>query len=131
SKVNLLLLFILNMLFISCGSNSGKKTSEFSLELAGSKKEFQLGETLEVNLQNPKNHSIDSVRYYFSKQRIDHSAENLNLSLPLKDQLLGNQSIRGMVYYNGDTDTLQLPVKVYNNTAPVVYTYNIVATYPH
>lgn len=131
SKVNLLLLFILNLIFISCGSNSGKKISEFSLELAGTKKEFQLGETLEVNLKNPKNHSIDSVRYYFSDQRIDHSAENLSLSLPLQDQMLGNQSIKALVYYNGDTDTLQLPVKIYNNTAPVVYTYNIIATFPH
>src|SRR5690606_21886710 len=131
SKLNLLYLIILNVLFISCGSNSGKKTSDFSLELAGSKTEFQLGETLEVNLKNPKNHAVDSVRYYISDQRIDHSSANLNLSFPLKDQMLGNQRLSAMVYYNGDTDTLLLPVKIFNNTAPVVYTYNIVATYPH
>ena len=131
SKVNLLLLFILNILFVSCGSNSAKKISEFSLDLAGSKKEFQLGETLEVNLKNPRNHAIDSVRYYFSDQRIAHSTENFNLSLLLNDQMLGNQRISAFVYYNGDTDTLQLPVKIYNNAAPVVYTYNIIATFPH
>lgn len=130
-KVNLLLLFILNFLFISCGSNSGNKTSDFSLELSGSKKEFQLGETLEVILKNPKNHAIDSVQYYFSDHRIDQSAGNHNLSLPLKDQMLGNQRIGAMVYYNGETDTLQLPVKIFNNAAPVVYSYKIIATFPH
>ncbi len=131
SKVNLLALFILNLLFISCGSNSGKKTSEFSLEVSGAKKEFQLGETLEISLKNPNNRLVDSVRYYFEDQRLDHSADNLNLSLPLKDQKLGNQNIRAFVYYSGEMDTLNIPVKIFNDTAPVVYTYNIIATYPH
>ena len=131
SKLNLLLLIILNVFFISCGSNSGKKTSEFSLELSGSKKEFQLGETLELNLKNPNNREIDSVQYFFSDQRIDHSAENFSLNLPLKDQLLGNQRIAAFVFHNGFTDTIEIPVKIFSKTAPVVYTYNIIATYPH
>lgn len=130
-KVNLLLLFILNVLFLSCGSNSGKKTSEFSLEIAGSKKEFQLGETIEISLKNPNNRQIDSVRYFFEDKRLEPSADNLSLSLLLKEQKLGNQNIRAMVYYNGDKDTLNVPVKIFNDFAPVVYTYNIVATYPH
>lgn len=130
-NVNLLALFILNLLFISCGSNSGKKTSEFSLEIAGAKNEFQLGETLEINFKNPNNRQVDSVRYFFEDQRLDTSAENYNLSLPLKEQKLGNQNIRALVYYSGDTDTLNIPVKIFNDTAPVVYTYNVIATYPH
>ncbi len=130
-KVNLLALFILNLLIISCGSNSGNKTSEFLLEIEGSKKEFQLGETIEISFKNPNNRQVDSVRYYFKDQKLNSSTDNLGLSLPLKEQKLGNQTIRAMVYYNGDTDTLMVPIKIFNNTAPVVYTYNIVATYPH
>ncbi len=131
SKLNPLLLFILNLLFISCGSNSGKRTSEFSLEIVGSKKEFLLGEILEIRFKNPNNHEVDSVRYFYGDQRLKSSAENFNLSLPLKEQKQGNQNIRAMVYYNGATDTLMVPVKIFNNTAPVVYTYNIIATFPH
>lgn len=128
---NLLLLFILNVLLISCGSNSGNKTSDFSLNFTGSKSEFQLGETLGVTLKNPKNLQIDSIRYYFGDQKIVHPGDQTNLNLPLNGKKLGNQHIQAMVYAGGKTDTLRLPVKIYNNTAPVVYSYRIIATYPH
>lgn len=130
-KVNLLALFILNLLIISCGSNSGNKTSEFLLEIKGSKKEFRLGETIEIRFKNPNNRQVDSVRYYFEDQKLNSSTNNPGLSLPLKEQKLGNQTIMAIVYYNGDTDTLLVPIKIFNDTAPVVYAYNIVATYPH
>ena len=40
NKFNLLLLFILNFLIFSCGSNNGNKKSDFSLKIAENKSEF-------------------------------------------------------------------------------------------
>ncbi|MEP6262921.1 MAG: glutaminyl-peptide cyclotransferase [Gillisia sp.] len=130
-KVNLLSLFILNLIFFSCGSNSGNKSSDFSLSAASAKAEFQLGETLEVAVKNPRNRQIDSVRFFFNDIDLGAGTSGNTLKLQLKDEKLGNQTIKAMVFSEGEKDTLQLPVKIYNNTAPTVYTYKIITTYPH
>lgn len=129
-NLNLLLLFILNLTLISCGSNSGKKISDFSLSLVDSKSEFQLGETLEVAVKNPKNREIDSVKFYFEDRLLEKSDE-ISVSLPLSDQKLGNQNIQALVYSEGNTDSIQIAVKIFNNKPPVIYTYQIINTYPH
>ncbi|MFN4763132.1 glutaminyl-peptide cyclotransferase [Gillisia sp. Q332] len=127
---NLLLLFILNLTLISCGSNSGKKISDFSLSLMDSKTEFQLGETLEVAVKNPKNREIDSVSFYFEDHLLEKS-DKTSASLQLKDQKLGNQNIQALVYSEGKTDSIQIGVKIFNNNLPEIYTYKIINTYPH
>ncbi len=127
---NLLLLFILNLTLISCGSNSGKKISDFSLSLVDSKSEFQLGETLEVAVKNPKNREIDSVSFYLEDHLLEKSDE-ISASLQLKDQKLGNQNIQALVYSEGKTDSIQIAVKIFNNNPPEIYTYKIINTFPH
>jgi len=129
-KANLLYLLILNIFFLSCGSNSGKKTSDFSLSLANSKTEFQLGETLEVAVQNPKNRQIDSTRFYLDDRALKNEQNN-RVSLQLQDQKLGNQRVNAVVFSEGKSDTVSISVKIYNNTPPTVYTYNILNTFPH
>ncbi|MFO7719201.1 MAG: glutaminyl-peptide cyclotransferase [Gillisia sp.] len=129
-KLNILLLFILNLALISCGSNSDKKISDFSLSVLDSKSEFQLGETLEVAVKNPKNREIDSVRFYLEDHLLEKSNKT-SAKLQLKDQKLGNQNIQALVYSEGKTDSIQVSVKIFNNNPPEIYTYKIINTYPH
>lgn len=129
-NLNLLLLFLLNLALISCGSNSDKKISDFSLNLLDSKAEFQLGETLEVAVKNPKNRKIDSVSFYFEDHLLEKSDET-SARLQLKDQKLGNQTIQALVYSEGKTDSIQISVKIFNDNPPEIYTYKIINTYPH
>lgn len=130
-KVNVLYLFILSLFLFSCGSNSDKKTSDFSLSILNSQTQFQLGETVEVAVNNPKNREIDSTRFYFDNDPIQQQENKTSVKIPLEDQKLGNQRISATVYSEGDTDTIYIPVKIYNDKAPVVYTYNVINTYPH
>lgn len=130
-KLNLLVIFILNLFLISCGSNSDTKTSDFSLALSPEKNEFQLGENLEVRLNNPKNRQIDSTRFYFEETYLGSASGAGSVNLQLEDQKLGNQKIRAMVFSEGETDTVQLSVKIFNNTAPELFTYRIINTFPH
>ncbi|MFD1095387.1 glutaminyl-peptide cyclotransferase [Salegentibacter chungangensis] len=129
NKFNFLLLFSLTFLFFSCGSNSGKKTSDFSLKTASGKTEFQLGESVRASLENKKEREIDSVQFYFENKRIS-SARN-SVAIKLKEHKLGNQQLKAVVFYEGETDTVSQNLKIYNDSAPVTYTYNIVNTYPH
>lgn len=130
-KVNLLLLLILNLILVSCGSNSDKKTSDFSLSLSTSKAEFQLGETIEIAIKNPKNRNIDSISYFFDNLPLKTGQDAINIEIPLKDQKLGNQTLRALVYSEGKTDEIHMDVKIFNNTPPEIYSYKIINTYPH
>lgn len=130
-KVNLLLLFILNLFLFSCGGNTNTKSSDFSLQITPEKKEFQLGETIEIAVKNPKNRQIDSTQFYFGNQHISNAGRQESANLQLQDQKLGNQNIQALVFSEGETDTLQLSVKIFNNTAPELYTYRVINTYPH
>ncbi len=130
-KVNLLLLFILNIFLFSCGSNSDKKTSDFSLNFNQDKKEFQLGERVEIAINNLKQRQIDSVKYYFSEDVIETAKGSNSINLQLKDRKLGNQLVKAIVFSEGEIDTIQQSIKIYNATPPELYTYNIINTYPH
>ncbi len=127
---NPLYLLILNIILISCGSNSGKKTSDFSLSLSNSKADYQLGETLEIAVENPKNREIDSTRFYFDDRELKKEQDD-RVSLHLQDEKLGNQRVTAIVFSEGNSDTVSISVKIYNDAPPTVYTYNIVNTYPH
>lgn len=130
NKFNLLLLFILNFLFFSCGSNNGNKKSDFSIKFDENKTEFKLNEQLKASIVNSKNKNIDSVSFYLGDQYLNSSISG-NLDFNLQDALLGNHSIKAIVYTDETTDTLSKTVKILNTQAPQVYTYEIVNTYPH
>ena len=130
-KAKLLLLFILNLLFISCGSNSDKKKSDFSLSFEGSKAEFKLGDTVKILVQNLKNKKIDSTSFYFEDELLGTAINSPELELPLNFEKLGNQEIKAVVFSEGIRDSIQIDLKIYNNAPPEIYTYKIINTYPH
>lgn len=130
NKFNSLLVFTLSFLFFSCGSNSGKKTSYFSIKTDNNKNEYHLGESLKASLENKKDREIDSVNFFFEGKPVKN-AQNESFQIELKDQKLGNQELMAIVFSEGETDTITEVVKIYNDTPPVTYTYKIVNTYPH
>nr|WP_041250346.1 glutaminyl-peptide cyclotransferase [Christiangramia forsetii] len=131
NKFNLLLLFILNFLFFSCGSNNANKKSDFSLQIKEKKSEFKLNEQLEASIVNSKNKQIDSVSFYFGDLYLQNSKNGNNLQFKLNDVLLGKQVLKAIVYSEESIDTLSKNIKVLNSNAPKVYTYEIVNTFPH
>ena len=130
NKFNLLLLFILNFLIFSCGSNNGNKKSDFSLKIDQNKSLFKLNESLKASLVNSKNRSIDSVSFYLG-DRYMNSSKTGDLNLDLQNALLGNQTLKAVVYGEEITDTVSKDIKILNTTAPTLYTYEVVNTYPH
>ncbi|MCF4101214.1 glutaminyl-peptide cyclotransferase [Gillisia sp. M10.2A] len=130
-KLNFLLLIILNTLLISCGSNSDKKTSDFSLKISNSKDSFQLGDTIKLNIENAKDRKIDAIKFKIDEITSEVKNGETQTEFILQDQKLGNQVIEALVYSEEKVDTLLIPVKIHNDVAPEFYTYKIVNTYPH
>lgn len=130
NKFNLLLLFILNFLIFSCGSNNGNKKSDFSLQINENKSEFKLNDELKASILNTKNKNIDSVSYYFNDLYLKSSKDG-NFNLNLVEMRLGNQLLKAIVYSEESTDTLSRSIQILNTKAPVLYTYEVINSYPH
>lgn len=119
-----LLFILLALTIISCGSNSGQKKSDFKIKLNTTDKKISIDDVLSLSIDNPKNHTIDSVVYTFNSKTISDK-------FSLKESKLGKQTIIANVFFDGEKQTTSKTITVFNNSAPKVYTYKIVNTYPH
>lgn len=119
-----LTIIFLSGLLISCGSNSSHKKSDFSIKTNAIKGNISNSETLNITLENKKNHVIDSVVYIFDGNLIKDNT-------PLKNFKLGKQTIEATVFFENEQQKVSSTVTVLNNELPKVYTYKIINEYPH
>lgn len=124
-KIHKLLLFLfLGIVFVSCGSNSGHIKSDFTINVNAKKNTLSNSDVLKLDIENPKNHSIDSVKYQMNGNPIDQET-NLN------NMTLGEHTISATVYYSEEQQTATTHITILSNVAPKVYTFNIINEYPH
>ena len=122
--LKILTIIVLPLLMIACGSNSEKKSKNFSITTNTNKNAISNNETLKLSINNLKNHTIDSVVYKLNNSRIK---DNLDLS----NYKLGVQKIEATVYYNNENDNISTNIIILNSTAPKIYSFNIINEYPH
>ncbi|WP_341475846.1 glutaminyl-peptide cyclotransferase [Christiangramia salexigens] len=88
-------------------------------------------ESIETSILNSKNKPIDSIRYFLNDEFLTSSAGSDSQIIPLEDKNLGNHTFKALIYTPESTDTLSKSIKILNDTPPVVYTYEIIKSYPH
>ena len=119
-----LTIIFLGGILISCGSNFGQKKSGFSIKTNAEKGNISNNRTLNIYLQNKKNHSIDSIQYFLNGERISES-------ISLLKNKLGKQTLEATVYFNNKSQVVSSNVTILNSEAPKIYTFNIINQYPH
>ncbi|MDD7888074.1 glutaminyl-peptide cyclotransferase [Flavivirga sp. 57AJ16] len=119
-----LLIIFLGGLIISCGSNSGKNKSGFSIKTNANKGDISINEALLLSLENKKKQIIDSVSYTLDGIRVGDNIQLANFKL-------GKQTIEAMVYFNNEKEKVSTTVTLLNDTPPKVYHYKIRNEYPH
>jgi glutamine cyclotransferase len=122
--INYLKIIFLALLIVSCGSNSGRKKKDFSINTNTEKGNISIDDTLKLTVKNKKNYSIDSVTYTLNGTKIHDT-------LALKNSKLGKHTVEATVYYEGETQTATTTITILNNVLPTVYTYKIINEYPH
>lgn len=122
--IKVLTLIFLSFLMSTCGSNSNQNQNDFSITTNAKNDEITINEHLNLSIQNPKKHPIDSVVYTYK----GHTTTN---KIDLKAFKLGQQSIQAMVYFNGEMQTTHKTITIVNDKAPKVFTYKIINEYPH
>lgn len=128
---NYLFLLFLATNFLSCGENAAEKKPEFSMNFLGEEKEFQLGDTLKVEIKSLTDKKIDSVVYSLYGARFASTKGNENLSHLLKDEKLGKWDLTAKVFEEGQASEIKEGITIYNDVPPVTYTYKVIASYPH
>lgn len=124
---NPLFLMMLSFVLFSCGSDPEDAENIYDLEIAENKTEFQLGESLLAQVQGEK----DSVIYFLGEQRLAKTIGAESLNYTFSEEKLGKWDLTARVYLNKKVQEIQKEVTLFNDTAPVAYTYEIVNKYPH
>ncbi len=117
-------LILLCVLLVNCGSNSTNQTHGLSVKTSAKKNTATLGSAVKLSLSNPNNVSIESVSYTLDGKPVSKDLKLTNVKL-------GKQDLLAHTVIAGDTIVVEADLKVLNNKAPELYTYEIINTYPH
>lgn len=124
---NFLFFIILSTTLFSCGSDSEDPDSNFSLEIAENKREFQLGGNIEAQVTGEK----DSVVYFLGDQRLGKITGAEQFNYIFRNEKLGKWNFTARIYKAGKLTEKQQEITLFNDTAPVTYTYEIINSFPH
>lgn len=127
---NSFVIILLSILCFSCGSNQDKRKKHFSIVIADNQTKFKLGETIKASIKNAKNIKIDSVAYSLGDKKVS-SRKDFNYEEKVDTEKLGNHILTAQVFYDGNIDTITKKVTFLNDSSPKLYSYKIIAEYPH
>lgn len=124
------LICILSFLLIgACKNANPPKQDAFNIELHPKKKEYHIGETLQIKVVNPKfEGKIVKISYQFHHQELVVTNENI----VLENLMLGKQPLEVTVYTDkGEVYKVRKEILLLAGQAPKLYTYKILNEYPH
>ncbi len=117
-----IIVICLSLTLINCGDTN--TSNQTSLSINTSVKSAMLGDTLKLSINNPKKLELTDISYQLDGQPITNNAI-------LRDITLGEKVITAIIKFDEKTETLTKSIKVFNNSEPTIYKYEVVNTYPH
>ena len=130
-KLNFLSIILLGAIIVSCNGSKSATEKYFSFDDSKFKSEYNSDDSLSFGLLNGENKKIDSIVYFVNDKNIG-SKKNLNpLIFSLKDQKLGYQNLKALVYFEGENQEITSRVELVSNVTPKLLNFKIVNTYPH
>jgi glutamine cyclotransferase len=130
-KYNYLFIILLGVIVTNCGGAKKENNSLFTFDSSQFKEQYQSEESIDLALLNPNNLSVDSVVYFVNDTKIGTRKGLDKLSFNFKDQKLGYQNLKAIVYYDGELIEATDRVELVSNVEPKLLQYTIVNTYPH
>ncbi len=112
------------LFFLGCGGNSDP-AKHFSIQLEN--KTLQQNQSVGVSIKNKKDIEISNIRYFMDGKELMLDNGKLTLDLPT----LGNKILTAKFDIEGETVEIEEKLKLLAASAPEVYTYEILNTYPH
>ncbi len=131
-KYNLFAFILLSFSILSCEDKKNNETF-FAFDPAKLKTTYVNADVVTMQLTNAKNKTVDSVVYYVNDKRIKSGSGLATAEFPLKDQKLGYQNLKALVFFEGETTGQEVThrIEIGSSIVPKPVKYTIVNTYPH
>jgi glutamine cyclotransferase len=128
---NFLFIILLGITLVNCGDTKNVENSIFTIDNSNFKPKFLSDDAISIGVLNPNNKEIDSIVYYINEMKVGSKKGNEKLSFNLKDQKLGYQYLKALVYFGGENSVATGRVELVSNIQPKLLNYKIINTYPH
>jgi glutamine cyclotransferase len=130
-KYNLLSIILLGLIFVGCNGSKSATEKYFSFDESNFKSEYNNDDSVSLRLLNGENKKIDSIVYFVNDKNIGSKKNLENLTFSLKDQKLGYQNLKALVYFEGENQEITSRIELVSNVTPKLLNYKIVNTFPH
>ena len=128
---NFLSVILLGITLASCNETKKGENTLFSFDNSKFKEQYQPQEAIDLGILNSNSKTIDSIIYYVNDKKIGSKKGVDKLTFELKDQKLGYQNLKALVYYEGENSEATARVELVSDIQPKLLKYTIVNTYPH
>ncbi|WP_339919493.1 glutaminyl-peptide cyclotransferase [uncultured Flavobacterium sp.] len=128
---NLLSVILLAMTLSNCGDTKKGENTIFNFDTSKFAAKYMPEEALTLEILNPQSKAVDSTIYYVNDTKIGATKGLEKLTLELKDQKLGYQNLKALVYYEGENSEATARVELVSSVQPKLLNYKIVNTHPH
>ncbi len=131
-KIHKTLTFIiLATTIVSCLTSKNNTESYFSIDKSKVKDQYTNKENILFALKNLENKKIDSIVYYMNDKNIGSKKGVESFSISLKDEKFGDQSLKAIVYFEGENQEITSKVEIISDVEPKLLKYTIVNTFLH
>ncbi len=128
---NFLSIILLGITLTCCTNTKKNENTLFSFDNSKFKEQYNPEESLSLSILNPNSKSIDSIVYLINDKKMGSKKGVDKFSFKLKDQKLGYQNLKAMVYYEGQNAEATTRIELVSDIQPKLLKYTIVNTYPH
>jgi glutamine cyclotransferase len=128
---NFLSIILLGITLASCSDTKKGENSIFTIDNTNFKAQYQPQESLQIGILNPNDKAVDSIIYYVNDKKIASKKGLDKLTFELKDQKLGYQNLKALVYFGGENSEATARIELVSNVQPKLLKYKIVNTFSH
>jgi len=97
--------------------------------ILNSPNKIQTNQELTISISEKGDQPIDSVQFSIDLKKIESNGNSAKLNV--SDFTLGKHTITAIVFYENKTKKVNKPIYFMADSAPDIYTYKIINTYPH
>jgi len=130
-KYNFLSIILLGITLVNCGDTKKGDNTIFNFENSKFSTQYQPQDAVSLAILNPNSKAVDSIIYYVNDKKVASKKGLEKLSFELKDQKLGYQNLKAVVYFEGQNSQATARIELVSNVQPKLYKYKIVNTFPH
>lgn len=122
-----IIFLLITLLFLS----SCEKDLEFTIDTSQLKQAYTPQDNISLQLKNDNTETIEKVEYFINDIKIGTTEGNKPLTFSFKNQKLGYQNVKAIIFYNQKQTEATTRVELFSDITPKLLTYTIVNTYPH